>query len=99
VLAEISVGEACRQPGEHKQSAPESLHFGIAESQGRGTLRFDLTRSVEALEGFFCQDAIVRDFLLVLCPGNMFDKFYAISCATSMQSHLLHLSVIYGTAH
>jgi len=36
---------------------------------------------------------------LVLCPENRFDKFYALSCATSMQSHLLRLSVIYGTAH
>ena len=62
-LAEISVREARWQPGEPQQGAPEGLHFGIAESQGRGALRFDLTRSVELLEGFFCQDAVVGDFL------------------------------------
>jgi len=54
---EISVGEARWKPGEHQQGAPEGLHLRIAESQGRGALRFDLTRSVEQLKGFFCQDA------------------------------------------
>jgi len=39
------------------------LHLGITESQGRGALRFDPTRSVDLLEGFFCHDAVVGDFL------------------------------------
>ena len=37
--------------------------------------------------------------VLVLCPENSFDKSCALTCATSMHLHLLHLSVIYGTTH
>ena len=51
----------------------------------------------------------VRDFLiayapeekplLVWCPENSFAKLASLSFATSIQSPLLPLSVIYGTAH
>ena len=63
MVTEIPVRETRRQPGEHQQGAPEGLHLGIAESQGRRTLRCDLTRTVDLLEGFFCQDAVMGDFL------------------------------------
>jgi len=39
------------------------LYFGIAESQGRGTLRCDLTRTVDLLEDFFRQDTVMGGFL------------------------------------
>jgi len=32
LLAEISVGEARRQPGEHQQGVPQGLYLGIGES-------------------------------------------------------------------
>jgi len=62
VIHPQSVAGTNGNQGEHQQGAPEGLHLGITESQGRGALRFDPTRSVDLLEGFFCHDAVVVIF-------------------------------------
>jgi hypothetical protein len=47
----------------------------------------------------FGQGCAVCSSLLVLCLGNMFDKFDVVSCAASRQSRLSRLWGICGTAH